>query len=341
MIVAENTPTLDEVLADWLDLIDQLLAASDVALPERPLQAVLRLLSLEALTVNIGDEPVKFAGFADHAAEPWFRILYIHVERWYQKTYGEEAVRGRGVRPLQAVVLIRGVPYALVIPAIRNVVHKEHVEAWMYFEEGLGDDECALQWVQHAPEPEALGAQRRAELEENANRISRAMRRVYFRRMGVPATPEAEGLAEAARGYLESAAIRLRSAKAQELGPAFFDLQMAAESAVKLVLQINTGGYPHSHLLADLLKSSAKFGVVFDVDRLAGWPAFATMSDYRYSQGDTGGIEHVFSAYLLILDLVAAAMSVIKSPLGSGSGFLLRRPPWLTDERDSGETPAK
>lgn len=330
---------LDHLLGGWLDAIDEELAKTDTPLPERPFQALLRLITSEMVQIQVGEQEIDAGRPWDHVAEPWFRALYVAVEGWYRKNYGVENIRGKGVPPLEGVILIRGAPFALQVPANRSKVHKEGREAWLYFEQGLGEGEDPVRWLKEPPDLSTLEAVRRLEIEASVSKVAGALRSVHFHRMGVTQNPAAEGLADAAKGYLQSAARRIRTCKAEELGPAWFDLQMAMESALKLVLQMATGTYPYTHVLTDLLIKASTYGVVFDVNRLKLWPDFKTMSDYRYAQGDPGGLARLFKAYLLALDLVAAAMTTIKTPLQSGAGFLLRRPPWLLDDAEADEEP--
>ena len=335
-----QTDQLVTMLADFLDAIDRDLATVDTPMPQRPLQALLRLLKLKAVEVRFQEEEIDLAEPFQHSDEIWFRVLYKAVERWFQKIYGAESVEGKGNPPLEGVVLIRGTPFALRVPAYRTKVQKEGLEAWMYFESGIGEGEDALRWLVAGPDLSVLDAQSRGAVDKCVSEIAMALRAIHFHRMGVTNGPAAEGLADAARGYLESGARRIRSGKAEELGPAWFDLQMACEAALKLVLLRSTGGYPRSHLLLDLLSDASIHGVAFDPARIKSWPDFKTMSDFRYAQGSTGGIVRLFEAYRIAVDLVAAAMATISTPLGSGAGFLLRRPPWLTDSAHNPEEPS-
>jgi len=333
--MTENTGDQSEQIATqlacWLEMIDEDLLNINTPLGDRPLQALLRLMEAEAFEVQYGEEKVDLGRPFEHMGSTWFRVLYLAVERWFEKAYGAENIRGKGNPPAEGIALIRGVPVALRVPPHRSKVHKEGLEAWLYFEQGIGEGEEPLRWLVDSPDLSHLDAKHRSVVETSVTEIATALRVICFHRMGVTQNVAAERLADVARGYLESGARRIRSGRVEELGPSWFDLQMACESALKLVLLLATGSYPHIHPLPDLLSRASAHGVAFDPVKLSAWPDFRTMSDFRYNQGSAGNVARLFEAYRLAVDLVAAAMATISTPLGTGSGFLLRRPPWLTD----------
>jgi hypothetical protein len=321
---------LYEHLDPWFEAVDEALTELDTPLPDRPMRALMQLLQSDVMDVGFGDKKVDLSRPWDHAGETWFRVLYVGAERWYERTYGAEAIRGRGNAPLEGVVMVRSVPFAMKIPAHRHKVTKDGEEAWMHFEEGLGEGEKAIDWIHHGPDLKLLDGDKHAEVEALATRVARALRFMHFRRIGIRGK-EAEGLAETCAVYVRDTARQIVSTKSGELSNAWLDLHMAMETALKLVLQLKEGGYPHHHKLNKLLETAATHGVVSDAARIAAWPDFKAISNYRYGKGEAFERRDLFDAYLLMLDLVVAAMSVIKPPYASGFGLLLRRPPWLYD----------
>ncbi len=336
MTSADKTSDQTEELAGhfsaWLDEIDPELAELEVSLPQRPLQALIELLQVGAVVPHVGQEPIALDRLTSYAEEVWFKALYAAVERWYVNTFGAEAIRGKGNAPLDGVILIRGVAYAISVPTNRGEVVIPGKQAWMYFEEGLGEGEDALDWVVDAPDLSRLDSARRNEVEAQALKVASALRLINFRRLGFGrAEPDIRSLVLGARGYIQQAARKIVGAKPEDRGPAWFDLQMAIESALKLVIRNATGDQPKKHEFSILLPQAAAHGLVFDPARFSTWPSFPEISDYRYLQGTPGGVERLFQAYLLALDLVVAVFSLFDPPLQSGAGLLLRYAPWKAD----------
>lgn len=341
-MLEDQTELLADEMAHWMELFDEDLQSADVKISQRPLQALIKLLLSGGIELRYGDQDVDLSQPSDHPREVWFKALYAAVERWYVKTYGAERVTGkrRTSSKLRGAALIRGEAYILVLPTNRTKVEVEGEQAWMFFEEGLGDGEDPATWIQHAPPLDGLDADQRATLQSQLEAVASTLRYVEFRRITADRTrdPEAQKLVQSTLIYLQQAASRMASEDVSERGPAWFDLQMANESALKAVIRQTTDAHPHIHALDRLLDLATGHGVSFDASRLAAWPTFSEISDYRYLQGDPGPLPDLYAAYILTLDLIRAAMAVMKPGLPSGFSVLLQYPPWLA--KPIGEVPS-
>jgi hypothetical protein len=115
----DQTQHLAQEMSHWLALFDQDLALEDVPLSQRPFHALMKLFLNDAFEMRVGDRKVNLENPSEHVNELWFKALYAAVERWYVNAFGPEAVRAKGNPPLEGVVLIRGVPYAMKVPTSR------------------------------------------------------------------------------------------------------------------------------------------------------------------------------------------------------------------------------
>lgn len=331
---AQQTRTLVEKLDHWFVLFDEGFGLDDVPLHDRPFRAVLELLRAGGLLVRYGDEPRDVSQPWDHVAEPWFRAIFVAAQQWYREQFGETALEPVGNPPLRGVTLIRRTPFRVLIPMHRGVVEEEGRLAWMYFEAGIGEGEDPLTWVQKGPDLSRMPEDRRAEDLARLSAVCGELRGINHQLLGAGSDGVSRGFRQAIRGYLESAADRIVSGGAEDLAFAWFDLQMAMESALKLARLSVLGHYLRSHDLVAMLRELSPHGVDFDLAELKDWPPFSEMSDLRYAQAAAGGIAAVFDAYQLALALVRAALSVLSPPLPSGAGLLLKPAPWLVDDPD-------
>lgn len=320
-------------MAHWLDLFDKELGLDEVPLRQRPMQALFKLFEHDAIEMRAGETRIREINIADHAATPWFRVLYSAVEFWYIDLFGEEAMAETGNAPLEGVVLVRGLPFLLRLRANRNKVEIEGKQTWMYFEDGLGEGEVAHDWIIGGPDLARLDEASRAEVEAQAATVASTLRYVEFRRVAWRG-----GENEAARqlvvntlSSLQQAARRMVSSRDSSRGPGWYDLQMAAECALKAVLQLKTGTQLRTHKLNELLDACTPHGVVFDETKLDDFPSPSEMAEWRYGQGRPWRLEFQHRAYLMVLELVRASMAQIPPGMTPGSRLLLRYPPWLSD----------
>lgn len=329
-----QTVTLATEMSPWLDLFDENFSLQEEPLSQRPLRALTSLLVEGAIEVEAGDDLLDTSKPHEHAETLWFRVLYQAVQHWYIERFGAAAMEGKGVPPLDGVVLIRNVAFALVVPANRRKVEVEGEQAWMYFDDRLRPDEDPASWIANAPNLARLSDEDYEQVLTDARDVSNTLRFVEFRRVAssVADNQDARKFVTATSTNLQQAARRIVSGKADERGPAWFDLQMANETALKAVLNHATGKAPHIHKLPELLADAVATGVKLDLNLFEDWPDFKTMSDWRYGQGDPWRLKWLYDCYRLTLKVARGAMAEMPTGLKPGFGILLRYPPWAGDE---------
>ena len=326
--------TLAAEMSLWLDLFDEIFAVEDVPLSQRPLRALISLFAEGAMEVRTGDELLDTSKLHEYAQSPWFRILYQAVSHWYVERFGAAAMKGKGTPPLYGAILIRNVAFALVVPANRRKVEVEGEQAWMYFDDRLGPEEDPASWIDNAPNLARLSDEDHELVMSDSRDFSNTLRYIEFHRVTsrVAGNQDARKFVAATSTYLQQAARRMVSSKTNERGPAWFDLQMANETALKAVLCHATGKAPHVHKLSVLLAAAVGTGVKLDLDLFDDWPDFRTMSDWRYGQGDPWRLERLYAGYRLTLKVARGAMAEMPTGLKPGFGILLQYPPWLREE---------
>lgn len=325
----EQNKNLSKEMNHWLELFDEDFVETEVLLSRRPLEAVMLLLSSGAIELKFGEDSVDVSKPYEHLDQIWFQVLYAAVEYWYIERFGFAAVSGQGTAPLEGVVIISGVSFSLVLPANRSKVEIEGEQAWMYFEESMGEGEQVEDWIIDGPNLSKFDATDTDLILSTAIMIANTLRYVEFRRIFTKLDdPEIRTLVATVLTYLTQAAKRISSNRTDERGPCWFDLQMANESALKAVLRLKTGRQPNIHDLSELLKRAVEYKIDFDGSHLDSWPSFSDISDWRYGQGTPLGLEKQYQAYLMTLHLVRAAMQQIPTNMNSGFGLLLRYAPW-------------
>ncbi len=319
----------------WLVLFDAELLHAGLPPSQRPLQALLMLFREGAVEVRSGDDPIEgMERPTEHLEKLWFRILYDAVEYWYRERYGAHAMSAGGTAPLTGAVMIHGAPFVLSVPANRSKVETVGETCWMYFEESLGEGEDATSWIVNGPDLSKLDETTRSGVAAEAAHAANVLRCVEFRRMtfNSEGDHEVRKLVQSTLTYLGQAAERMASFRSPQIGPAWFDLQMANEAALKAVIRVRSGTQPKIHPLSDLLERAGKHGVSFDASRVCGWPSFNEISDWRYGQGNPRGIADLYSAYRLTLDIVEASMKQITPGMKPGFGVLIKYAPWKTKD---------
>jgi HEPN domain-containing protein len=325
----EQNQNLSREMSHWLDLLDNQFVEYEVPLPKRPLKALLEMLEIGAIDLKFGDSVQDVSAPYEHIDELWFQVLFDAVEFWYRERYGEVVLENRS-SPLEGVIVIRGVPYPIQLPANRRKVEQEGETAWMYFEDALGEGETEADFIIDGPDLSKFTAAGALEITDTASIIANTLRFVEFRRVTANHDDvEVNKLIASVLTYLQQASRRLISSQVRERGPAWFDLQMAAESALKASIRYHTGEQPFEHNIVELAKTAKKTGVRFDTSELRDWPSFKEeISYWRYGQGKPYGLKRFFASYLIALRLAKASLHNIPETISPGFGLLLRYAPW-------------
>jgi len=320
-------------MGHWLELYDKELSLRETPLPARPRDALFMLFRDGGVRLRSGDAPIDLSKPVDHVETEWFHILYDAVRFWYKARFGAEAMRPRGSAPLEGVVTLHGTPFLLVVPTNRKEVEEEGKTAWIYFEDAVGDDEDAISWIDDRPALSTLTDQSRQLLAQEATEVAGTLRFVEYRQLAASINDdqEARKLVVSTSTYLQQAARRIVSGATRERGPAWFDLQMAAEAALKATLRHSTGDQPRTHNLPKLLASAREHGVVLDDAVFADWPVANDIIEWRYGQGDPWNLYWLLKAYRSALKVARAAMTVMPVGLKPGFGVLLEYPTWLRE----------
>lgn len=319
----------------WLDLFDKQLGEDGVPPAQRPLRALQMLIHEGALEVRTKDSQISLKNaLSDLVDEVWFRVLYDAVEYWYAERFGRALMQKQRTSTLIGAVLIHGSPFTIQVPANRSKVEDVGESAWMFFDDDVVEEEDPTEWICGGPNLSTLSKPEQDVLDREAAYVAGVLRSVEFRRVTFRSdcNEEAQKLLQSTVTYLGQAAERLVSWQPPTLGPAWFDLQMASETALKAVLLSKTGQQPKIHPLKELLSKARCHGVAFEANRLDQWPAFGTISDWRYGQGDPPGTLALHAAYIQTLDLVKACMAPIVPGIKPGFGLLLRYKPWSTKD---------
>jgi hypothetical protein len=326
----DQTSMLAGQMDHWLELFDSEFAEEEVPLQDRPLRAMIELCLVGAFDIRFGDRLVDVSKPHEHAGTDWFRAIFAAVEHWYISRFGPAVVKSRESTRLHGAILIRGVAFALNIRAQRRKVEIEGETAWVYFEDCLHEDEDAVQWIVDGPDLTGADAEVRHEVASSAHQVATTLRFIRFRSgvADVRKDKETRKLCEAAFSYLQQASRRIVSGKREERGPAWTDLQMANEAALKAVIRRATGSQPFKHSLPQLVTEAEEHGLTAVPHLFDGWPNFNEISQWRYGQGDPSRLDKLFPAYMTTLQAVRACMDAIPPIISPGFGILIRYAPW-------------
>ena len=338
----QKTNDLTSVLEEVLPGIDQDLAERDIRLTQRPLEAAREFVSDYVVEAREkGTVGAKPGAPEEFLVTPWFAGLYALVKTWYRNRYPGPRPRLRDER-FFGIVMIAGTAFAIRIPRVRTQPGRPGETVWLSFPDGLRDNEQALDWIETPPNYTMLSPQECCDAEEFATEIANALRFIGSGLMAVSGGDDKlEGFRAGVIPSLESAARRLLELNPKSVQSAYWDLQLACESALKALMVQRTGEFKETHdlfLLYDFHKKIPAPPPAFNRGLLKRLPRWKEAAALRYGQGKREHRADCVECYRATLTIVAGTVRSMEK-LGIGSAqFEIARAPWIAQSSGIGST---
>lgn len=323
-------PRLRDAITPLLELIDEGLGLDGVRVAERPLRAAWRLIVEFVPQINIGGGPRAPGTPAEFSEEPWFRLVYADVEAWYSARYGDR-VHDRGRQLVYGVTLVSATPFEVYVPTTASRVEGEGDSAWLSFPSAVLPDDNVLTWIVRAPNWDTYSADVLQQSIELTTRIASLLRRISCRLTGTRMGDEAtKNLLSGVRLHLHSAAALIATEDEEgNFARAQWELQMAAESAYKGLLQQREGRFPESHDLFTLNDRAQ----IPEASVQRGWlrelPRWHDAANLRYGLGDHPTVVGIMFWYETTLKIIAGITGELDSLDLSQASILVRMAPWV------------
>lgn len=325
----DEAGVLEDVLAEWLEVIDGALASSHEPIPNRPFEAA--RMFIEHALVAVDDEEVVGEKLSDYVELSWFKKLHKAVENWYEDKYGP--AMKRPADPLRAAILFSGSPFGLHVPRTLSKVETPGETAWLTFPAEVQEGEDPLSWIQAPPNFARMAKDAKSALSEMVAEIGTCLRTI---RLDLDSSTRPDGnskaLAKKILPHLQSAADHILLHSTTGLGLAAWDSYQAAESVLKLLCRQRSGTHRHIHDLADLLSDlEPTVQSAIDSGLVNGMPDDKRIVELRAGEGDPIDLQEAQDIYLRSLRIVRQSTQALdkKGVLVHNASFLIKKAPWI------------
>ena len=335
----------DAALGEALDLIDRELADAEFELRNRPLTAAKIFVTdfVRMVTAGRGQEEAEPGELKDYVHSEWFKLIYARTVAWYRGRYGA-AMQIEGGATVGGVVVILGTPFLLRVPLVTKRPGKPGETIWVCFPNEVEHDEDALGWIEQGPNIASLPRGDGMKARRLAEEVAGNLRAIQMRIGVVDTISDSVGeFRDAIIPYLDRAATQIVQARPETLKHAHWDMQMACETAFKMLSQQRSGSHPKSHDLYHLL-DKLPGDKPFARQQLKMIPCWGKMAEWRYGKGPQVSIAETFSRYRATLRIVRALAEVADSVISLGGARIEIGPaPYLHRDPDmylpAGEMP--
>lgn len=318
---------VEDILREQLVVIDEVLARKNTPLAQRPLES--SIIFVQECIVEIEGDTKK-----DFHSKPWFRPIYKIAETWYRERYGE-ALKNQGHDTATGVCLAYGSPFKLTIPLTATEVEESGKSAWLCFLIDVLPEEDVFSWLVAGPNVAGMPEAEKEALALEITSAATVMRKLRSALL----TAECSGVEEESlRGSIEAhvakAVADIVAIKHERISVAFWELNLAAEKLLKLLIR-QAGQQPsRTHSLVKLAKQLASLGgPSYEACLFQAMPSDGEAINMRYGEGPSATVERaveVYRATLRILDAYSAGLK--RKYVLNGAKFLLKMPPWIAEE---------
>lgn len=167
-----------------------------------------------------------------------------------------------GESKIVGFVLVRLSPFLIKVPTNRAEPNSEPDTAWLRFMDQVLPDEDVLAWVTRGPNLNGLPDL--ASLRQDITEVANNLRFIYTATLGIVTENNEQLLAfvRGVRSHLNHAARRLADQRAQDVVESYWEMQMAAEVALKALLLQRTHAFSFTHSLTNLVTDVQAIDVI-------------------------------------------------------------------------------
>lgn len=335
--VADNHDSLDAFFYEQLEWIDGVLAAMDKPPWGRPLDAGMLFvrLFLEAVGEGGVEEVIDGEKPEQYLTRPWFKKLMHQIGEWYATKY-DSAMQVPESRRFRSIVILHDTPFGLSIPMTLKRPGRPGETVQIVFAVDIQPDEHVMDYVIKPPNMTVTAWREKHRTQRRIERIVRTVRKIHNNLYWSERTcPEVDGLQRAVQAHLDQAVDELLDHGRQGVGGALYELHMAVEKALKLVVLQREGKHIGTHDLTVLLRDAARVSNKLQMTKLPeGMPSVKEVNDYRYGTNPRMGVIAAVRVYYRVLAFLLPVTAALKWKVRADNAvFEIRRVPWASSFR--------
>jgi len=316
---------------ELLDIIDRKLALKNIPLVQRCFFAAAEFVTefVTKIKINGGDtEDFK----TDFYEKTWFCTLYKHIESWYCDRYGE-ALSEHTEQSAIGVVSVYGTPFKISVPLIvKGPVEKQNKTAWFTIPKTIMEKEDVIEWFHSPPNMNSLDSTIIETLYADLSHVGSSLRSINVNlRTANIESENTRRMASDIIKHLQNAVEDILKTNNRGITYAFWELHLALEKSIKVLLLQHNSLKHHHHNLDELFnKAKNEYQIVIDDHKLSNLPSHKEAIQYRYSEIEGTNCEYAISIYNDVIELIKNTTDMLKRKIimKNNASFLIKLPPW-------------
>jgi HEPN domain-containing protein len=247
---------------------------------------------------------------------------------WYFEKYGDLA-KGYNKNSYLGMALVYGQPVELKIPATTSEVVEEGKLSKMTFPDHLQSSENFEELILPKFSFDRMEEESVKELREQVEKVVALTRTINLDlNMASNLNQLASNMAQGIWVHFEKAMSDILTLKSELASIACWEIHLAIEKSLKVLIHSKTGNSKHGHNLNDLINFLNKYESGIDSSKLSILPSDKDAIKLRYSEMIKQPIQ-AYNYYLVALEFVADIVSRLDHKIGIKNGsFTIKMAPW-------------
>ena len=320
-----ESSSLTDFLSQQLPVIDDSLSKQREPLSVRPLTATQMII--EHCILDSMGKPVE-----DYLETPLFAHLYKLVAEWYNRRYAE-AMRADLDHSIIVVVLLYNIPFEIRVPLIFTEIEEVGKTAWIYFPTEVHKQESVLDWFVCGPNIQELSSEEVSLLKNEISKLAVDSRSIQ-NNISNAATDHKKGqmLFGGIQAHIETAVRNILSQEDNLILNAFWEIHLAVEKSIKLLIQQYGGAVKKTHDLKVLCSMGDKIdGLTIPTEAIERLPTLNETVPMRYGEGEVKEVAEAISNYRMALPVIRTLTAQFKkkSITLNNAKFLIQKLPFV------------
>jgi HEPN domain-containing protein len=308
-----------DILNKSLPVIDKYLSSQNEPLSLRPLKAT--ILFIEHFIVEIEGEDKN--EFIDSL---WFTALSNYTNDWYSNRYGK-AIEVDNIE-LKGIVFVYEHPFELSFPYTLTIDEGNKDTLSLVFLHKFRPEENWMDYFVAGPNIEGLDTISTNNLKQTVIDNIESSRYIFHNfsliKKGLNETTK---ISESIQNHISTAVHKIAISSAQEFNLAVWELHLAIEKSLKVILMQIKGCYPRSHDLIKLFNLTELTNQEDIYNLICLFPRHDKVMNLRYGGSGLITVHEIENIYSISLKVIYKISGLLKKELNMlGATAYIKRP---------------
>lgn len=322
MTISKNN-SFKEAIEYHLPFFDDILAKKQEVLSRRPLAA--SCFFVEHCVVD-----VKGGLRNNFLEENWFKQIYKITKQWYVDRYADALTVTDDYKYALGLILIYGTPFQLNIPLSIAQDWVGVDKRWFCLPNEILEDENVLEWIEKKPDFDRMSKKDLEGLKASICKIATCRRLINVDLMMASLNKKLHNLADTIPSHIDSALQDILSMRNGRIANSYWEIHMAVEKAIKLIILQYGRDHQNSHNLNKLCKIAQNIkGIQLDCNVFSKLPSDRESIKQRYAEGICPTVEEAVKNYSLAIGIISQLSNLLKRKVyANNARVLISIGPW-------------